>query len=300
MRRIPEYDCIIVGGGPGGLVTAVYLSRFKRRVALVHSGIPRASWIPRTHNLIGYDRGISGALLLQRLHRQLNRMELDQIHGVATVRKNGRGFRVSVEGGGELRAKTVVIATGIEDVHPKIPNLDDLRKKGLLRYCSICDGWEYRDQPIAVLARDMEGITKALFLRNWSKDVRIILPQDFKLAPQVARKFQRLRIRYNHCHSLTMEHSRSPEGLSIRLDGTKPVHCRVAYVELGCVVNDRAFAGIRGLRRSQAGFIITTQEQRTSVPGLFAVGDCVNLLGQISVAAGQAAVAATTIHNDLL
>ena len=73
-----------------------------------------------------------------------------------------------------------------------------------------------------------------------------------------------------------------------------------AYVELGCTVNDSAWGHLRGLRRSPDGFLNTTMEQRTNIPGLFAVGDCVNLLGQISVAAGQAAVAATIIHNDLL
>ncbi len=198
----------------------------------------------------------------------------------------------------------MILATGIHDVHPKVDNLIDLRRRGLLKYCSICDGYEVRDRPVAVLAQDDFGIQKALFIGHWTPHIRIYVPKDMKLAPQRVREIRALGAKVIRCDTLTMEPIESSTGgspgLCVRADGRKPFACSVAYVELGSRVNDSAFKGLKKLRRSKEGFLITTTEQRTSIPGLFAVGACVNLLGQVSVAAGQAAVAATTIHNDLL
>jgi thioredoxin reductase (NADPH) len=169
-----------------------------------------------------------------------------------------------------------------------------------LKYCSICDGFEVREKPVVVLARDDFGIQKALFLACWTKNARILVPKDFRPAPQRIREIREAGMRLLPTEKFSFEPCADGKAILVRADKRKPFVCSVAYVELGCQVNDDAFRDLRGLRRAKSGFLITTQEQRTSIPGLFAVGDCVNLLGQISVAAGQAAVAATTIHNDLL
>ena len=158
-----DYDCVIIGGGPGGLVAALYLRRFRRKVLVINQGTPRAAWIPKTHNLIGYDRGISGRTLLARLHSQLDSVHTERINNSATVLRSDDGFSVELEEGSSVRARKVILATGMEDVHPKIDNVVELRRKGLLRYCSICDGYEYRNQHLAVLAQDDAGLAKALF-----------------------------------------------------------------------------------------------------------------------------------------
>jgi thioredoxin reductase (NADPH) len=297
------YDCAVIGGGPGGLVTSLYLRRFRRSVALIEFGKPRAAWIPRTHNLMGYDRGISGKLLLRRLNRQLNHVGIDRFKAKARIYLEPEGgFRIELGRKRFLRSKTVVLATGLIDEEPKLENLQELREKGLLRYCSICDGYEYRNEPIAILAQDDAGIQKGLFIAHWSKDIRFILPETLRLAPQRVQELEAIHAKLSRCRVLKV-HARGQDdrdGIDLYLDERDPVYARAAYVELGCRVNDSAYAHLPQLKRTKEGFITTTTEQRTSIPGLFAVGDCVNLLGQISVAAGQAAVAATTIHNDLL
>jgi thioredoxin reductase (NADPH) len=303
-----DYDCAIVGGGPGGLISALYLRRFRRRVVLINAGRPRAAWIPRTHNLIGYERGISGPLLLRRLRRQVSAMGgMDWYRAQASARRVRGGFEVDTvgESGGRsvIRARKLVIATGLRDRQPELGNLAQLRRAGLLRYCSICDGYEYRGQPLAVLARDDLGLQKALFIGHWTRDVRVLVPEELRVAPVRGRELARAGIRVVRCRTLTIDPGREPRrgaGAWVCSDGRTPFWCRTAYVELGADVPDGAFARLRGIRRSSDGYLLTTQEQRTGVPGAFAVGDCVNLLGQISVAAGQAAVAATAIHNDLL
>jgi thioredoxin reductase (NADPH) len=297
-----DYDCAVIGGGPGGLVAALYLRRFRRRAVLFNHGRPRAWWGPRIHNLVGYHRGISGKLLLRRLERQL-----DQVGGLARNESEARvhpvrgGFEVRGASGVVTRARKVVLATGIEDAQPELENLAELRALGLLKYCSICDGYEIREQPIAVLARDDFGIQKALFLACWTRDIRVLVPPSLRLAPQRVREIREARARVMRCTRLRLRPAKGlGGGVWVRADRHRPFLASVAYVELGCRVRDEAFAHLRKLRRTRDGFLVTTTEQRTSVPGLFAVGDCVNLLGQVSVAAGQAAVAATTLHNDLL
>jgi thioredoxin reductase (NADPH) len=283
------------------LVSALYLKRFRRKVALVHGGKPRIAWGPRVRNLVGYDRGISGKMLLKRLERQIDRAGGVDLHkSRARIERIPGGFCVHLENGGDFSARTVILATGITDEHPEIDNLVELRNLGLLKYCSICDGYEAREKPVAVLARDDFGIQKALFLACWTKNARILVPEDFRPAPQRIREIREAGMRLVPTKKFTLEPCADGEALLVRADKRKPFICSVAYVELGCRVNDEAFRELRGLRRAKSGFLITTQEQRTSIPGLFAVGDCVNLLGQISVAAGQAAVAATTVHNDLM
>ncbi len=303
MGGVPRYDCVIVGGGPGGLLAALSLLRFGRSVAIVQTGLPRASWIPRTHPLIGYDRGISGPRLLRRLHRQLARhggVSWHRDFGRVDRARGRRGFTIALSHGGRLRARTVILATGIEDVHPMLANLHDLRRRGLLRYFSIGDGWEHRQARLAVLARDDAGLQRALFLSRWSRRLDVIVPLGFRPAPSRRRELRRLPlVRLHPCATLTLEPLARSRGLRVSVDGGRPWTVRATYVELGSHVRDGAFAHLRGLRRTREGHLITTTEQRTSIPGLFAVGDCVNPRGQLVVAAGQAAVAATAIHNEL-
>lgn len=284
------------------MVSALYLRRFQRKVVLIHSGKPRAAWIPRTHNLIGYEHGISGAELLQRLRRQVTRLGLEWVKGEATVNRSADGkiFEIDVDSKKTFRAKTVILAAGVKDYQPQIENLLDLREAGLLRYCSICDAYEFRQKPLCVLAQDEEGIDRALFIHYWSRDVTILLPEGYRLAEKRKRELREAGVRVIFHRRLEMSQARTPKGLHVLINGETCIYFRVAYIELGCSVNDSAFATLQGLARTPDGFLITDSEQRLSIPGMFAVGDCVNQLGQISVAAGQAAIAATTIHNDLL
>ncbi|MEW6056251.1 MAG: NAD(P)/FAD-dependent oxidoreductase [Bdellovibrionota bacterium] len=294
-----DFDCAVIGGGPGGLVSALYLKRYLRSVVVVNSGIPRAMVIPKTRNLMGFPNGISGSQILSRLTRHLNKLKVDRLAGEALVTRHRSGFKIKVGNQTPLIARKVILATGIEDIHPDLDNLKDLRRRGLLRYCPVCDAYDYRNEPVTILARDDHGLQKAFFLSRYTRRLHIVVPAALAIAPQRMHELRKLRVRLHRATLRSIEPSRIKRGVWLCFEDRTPVFSSVVYPMLGAVVRDSAFCELRQLRRSKEGFLIATTEQRLSIPGMFGVGDCVNLLAQLSVAAGQAAIAATTIQNDL-
>jgi thioredoxin reductase (NADPH) len=189
------------------------------------------------------------------------------------------------------------LATGIEDVQPGLENLVQLRRSGLLRYCPVCDAYEHRGKSLGVFVSNESGLERALFLLPYAKRLTLIAPPGaFSLARK--NRLKRLGVRFVTGPARSVELRRERRGLWIDA-GARPFAVDAAYVEMGSRVRDEAFKGMKGLRKVKEGFLRTTSEQRLSIPGLFAVGDCVNQLGQVNVAAGQAAIAATAVHNDL-
>src|SRR5688572_2470965 len=118
-----KVDCLIVGGGPAGLTAAIYLTRFRRSIALVDEGFSRAALIPKSHNYPGFPEGISGEELLDRLRRQAGRYGAAICHGrVTRIRRSNGGF-VGEAGAIRFGTRKVLLATGVVDRNPTLPNL---------------------------------------------------------------------------------------------------------------------------------------------------------------------------------
>lgn len=301
MKPHKVFDCAIIGGGPAGLSAALYLLRFQRKVVVFTHGDPRVTWAPRIHNLIGYPKGISGKSLLHHIDEQFHSYKKFKcIQAEVSVKKAKGGFEIT-DGKTQYFARKVILATGITDNQPNLKNLKTLRRKGLLRYCSICDGYEMTKQPIAVLANDDMGIQKALFIGTWTSKIKIIMPKSYKISAKRLSQIESLGMEVIPCDSITVTETKeqAKRGVIVRVDDRRKFYAKVIYVELGCEVNSKAFAGLHGLRKSKEGFLITTTEQKTSIKGLYAVGDCVNRLGQVSVGLGEAAIAASSVHEAL-
>ena len=143
-----ETDCLVIGAGPAGLTAAIYLARFRRRVAIYDGGNSRATYIPISHNYAGFPQGIS-ARLLARLREQAGKhgSRCSGARGIAAVR--GKRFIATVPGR-QVRASKVILATGIVDKEPEMPNLREAIRSGVIRLCAICDGYDVTDEKIAV------------------------------------------------------------------------------------------------------------------------------------------------------
>src|ERR687889_2050859 len=173
-------DCLIVGGGPAGLTTALYLARFKRRFLVVDSGTPRAAWIPTSHNIPVFAEGISGKDILDRARANIAQYGDCILPGTVTgLRRQPDRFIAIVEneGGGthQISARRVMLATGAVDIEPDLPDVPNAVQRGLVRYCPICDGYESRDKKVAVIGYGDRGLGEAAFVaRTYSRDVTLL------------------------------------------------------------------------------------------------------------------------------
>src|SRR4051812_44666049 len=174
----PDFDCLIVGGGPAGLTAAIYLTRFHLSIKLVDAGKSRAALIPCTHNHAGYPDGISGKELVARMTEQAQKYGAEIVAGrVTRLDRIDGGFRAEW-GEGSVLARTILLATGVTNRRPPMDEdlHDEALAKGLIRYCPICDGYEVTDKKIGVIGSGGHGVAEAVFLRGFSEDVTLIAP----------------------------------------------------------------------------------------------------------------------------
>jgi len=292
-------DCIIIGAGPAGLTAAIYLARYHLSIRLFDSGTSRAAWIPCTHNHAGYPDGIEGKELLRRMREQARKYgairEEKQVDHLAKVEDH---FVVGTDSG-TYRARSILLATGVinrrpdaldDDVH------DEALAKGLLRYCPVCDGYEVTDKRIAVIGTSRHGAAEAVFLRGFTKDITLVCPQgdhDLDDACSAELADAGVKIEDGPCGGYAIE------GDKLAFDtGDKRLSFDSVYPALGSHVRSELI-GLVGAKTTDEGCVITDEHFETSVPALFAAGDVVKGLDQISNAMGQAGVAATAIRNHL-
>lgn len=291
-------DCIIVGAGPAGLTAAIYLARFWLKIRLFDSGDSRAAWIPRTNNHAGYPDGVPGRELLRLMQQQAERFGAVREEATVTaIEPDGDGFVVRVGDRG-ARARSVLLATGVVNNRPEM-DVDlhsEALARGLLRYCPICDGYEVTDKRVGVIGKGSHGMKEALFLRGYTRDVTLISPDgglDLDDACEAALDEAGVGRVTGPCGGYAIEGDRFAFDTANGRMSFDSV-----YPAMGSVIrSDLAIAA--GARASEEGCLEVDDHQRTSVPGLFAAGDVVKGLDQISHAMGEAGVAATTIRNML-
>lgn len=289
-------EALVVGAGPAGLTAAIYLRRFERSVVLVDAGASRALRIPRARNYPGFPCGISGPQLLRRLRRQLAAAGGAVTPGrVTRLARDAQADLFEADCDGTLlRARRVLLATGVVDREPALAGLDAVRAAGRLRLCPICDGHEFRDRRIVVIGRDAHALREAEFLATFSARVTLVAPKGSAVASRDAAEGGAPAWWSHAGVALAIEDDevvlRAADGASLCAD--------VVYVALGVTPTSR-LARDAGATLTESGTIRIDPRGQTSVPGLYAAGDVVDALDQLAVAAGQAAIAATAIHNDL-
>lgn len=294
-----EYDCIIIGGGPGGLVSALYLGRFRRKVLLIDAGQSRARWIPRIRNLIGYAKGLTGPQLLKRLRKQVAQYPVDFINGSAAIRREKKAFIVEV-GKQVFKAKKIILATGMIDAQPAIENIPYFRSLGILGYCPICDGYDHIEHKVALFIKNNHCFRKIRFISALCPKLVIIPTGKISYSTKLKSFANENKLKLLSTPLDRLEYNKRSKKLLVYVKYLKkPFVMDFAYVSLGVEFDKTAVSRLKNLRTTKDGYIVTSSHQETSIPGLYAVGDCVNALAQVSVAIGQAALASTRIHHDL-
>lgn len=290
-----DVDIVIVGGGPGGLSAALTLGRARRRVLLCDSGPRRNAAAEHMHNFVTRDGTPPSEL------RRIGREQLAPYTSV-TIRDElveaiagGRGaFEVTLASGERVRARAIVLATGMID---ELPPLDGLRELWgtSVHICPYCHGWEVRDRRFGYLATHADKLTFALLLKSWTSDVTVFSDGNLVIPDDIAALYAAANVRVETRPVVRLQ-QRDGALVGIEVAG-------------GVVERDVLFmhpkqhqvplVAALGLALDAAGYVTVSEMRETSVPGIFAGGDLITP-AQSAIGAAAAAVFAASAANHAL
>ncbi|MEU4995158.1 NAD(P)/FAD-dependent oxidoreductase [Streptomyces sp. NPDC021622] len=291
------YDAVIIGGGASGLSTALVLGRARRKVAVVDAGEPRNAPAAHMQGFLTRD-GMPPAALLEVGRAEVSRYGVHLIEGRAeTVQPAPRFFSVQLAGGPVLRTRHVVLATGLRDELPEIPGVRERWGRDVL-HCPYCHGYEVRDRPFAVLGTHPNSVNQALLVRQWSEDI-VYVPGTRPLTADDRERLEARGVRIAAAGAIVQTLTDDDRLHGVELKNGTVVPCEVAFIFPRMIPNDSVLDGL-GCTRNEAGSVKTDNAGRTSVPGIWAVGNAGDSRALVISAAGMGAAAAFALNHDLV
>jgi len=291
------FDVIIVGAGPAGLSAALILGRCRRNVLVCDAGHPRNIASRALHGYLTRD-GIEPAELLRIGREQLHRYTTVQLRSdeVTNARKVGNRFEITVNDE-VVSSRKLLLATGVVDHLPDIEGLKPLYGRSVF-HCPYCDGWELRDQPIAIYGREDRGSGLALELTGWSRDLIVCTDGPATLSADDRKQLAGLNIPVREERIKRLE---GADGLLERIvfDNGEALPRRGMFFNTG--QDQRCdLAETLGCNLTDRGAVRTGEYERTNVPGLYVAGDASRAVQLAIVAAAEGAEAAFAINNALI
>lgn len=287
------YEVLIIGAGPAGMTAAIYAARAGYKTAILEHGVPggQAATTDMIENYPGFPEGISGPELMMKFFEQTQTFGVEMIYEqVQSVELTGDIKRVTTDKQ-TLEAKTVVIASGAKPRTLGVANEGRLRGRGV-SYCATCDGFFFKDQPVAVVGGGDTAVEEAMYLTKMCSSVTLIHRRDELRANRLAqsRAFanDKLHIIYDTVVDEIVGDEKVTQ-LKLRnkkTDATSTLDVNGVFIFVGYLPND-AFLPPE-LEVNEQGYIITDEEMATNIPGVFAVGDVrQKKLRQVTTAVGD-------------
>jgi thioredoxin reductase len=290
------HDVIVIGGGAAGLSAALMLGRARRRTLVLDAGEPRNAPSPASHGVFTRD-GAAPAELLREARAQLapyTTVTLRDTAAAAARRLDG-GFEVDLAGGGQARARRLLLAVGVRDELPAIDGLAALWGTRVL-HCPYCHGWEVRDQPLAVHLPDRSSVPLLTLLLGWTHDLLVSADSPACLSDE---ERQLLAARGIAVVETPLSRVAAwKDGLRLefadgRIESRRALFLRPPHVIRGSLPRSL------GCELTEAGYLRVGQDHQTSVPGVYAAGDAAGPLHQVLTAAALGQQAAMALNRDL-
>ncbi len=293
-----EYDVVIIGGGPAGLTAGIYTARARLKSLLIERGAT-GGWIVNAgvvENYPGFPDGINGLELAEAMHQQAVKFGLETLTAEVTGLELKDEQRVVKTSEGDVAARAVIVAGGSDQVKLGVPGEEEFIGRGVA-YCAICDGYFYRDVPVAVVGGGNAAINEALELTKFASKVTIIHRREELRATKILqeRAFAEPKIEFawntvveavegeDTVKKLRLKNVRSGEKSTLEISGV--------FVAVGFRPNTGYLKSV--LTLDDNGTIITNEKMETAVPGIFAAGDIrSSSIRQVAAAVGDGAVAA--------
>lgn len=293
------FDVIIVGGGPAGLTAGTYTSRARLKSLLIEKALPggQVTTIEWIENYPGFDEGISGIELSQRMERQARRFGLEIIQGtVSGISLQGKIKNIFLEEGQEYKTKALILATGANPKPLMVEGEEKYRGRGV-SYCATCDGAFFRDKKIAVIGGGDSAVQEAIFLTRFAEVVYIVHRRDelraIKILQEQAFANPKIKFIWNSVvEKIGGEETVNALFLKNVKTGEKPVlNVEGVFIYVGYAPNTEFLKGF--VKLDENNYIITDERMFTSTPGVFAAGDVrADSVKQIAVAVGDGATVA--------
>lgn len=291
------YDCAIIGGGPAGLNAALVLGRARRKVALLDNNQPRNAVTHASHGFLTRD-GITPSEFRRIAYEEVTSYPSVEHHPltVMDIQKIPEGFLI-MAGDQVIRARKLLITTGMKETVPDIPGLKELYGKSLF-HCPYCDGWELRDRPLIVIAENEGLFHLAKLLYNWSRDLVICSNGRSILTDEQKQKLIGYNITVSekkvaafHGKDGILQEVEFVDGSKIRrTGGFVTPHWQSNFV----------FSERLGLETNALGGVIADATGKTGITGIFAAGEAASgAPSQLIVAAAAGSVAAASLNLEL-
>lgn len=299
------YDTIIIGAGPAGMTAALYAARSNLKVALLERGIPGGQMnnTADIENYPGY-ANISGPELAEKMFEPLENLGVEHLFGLVEKIEDRGDFKEIITEDESFETKTVIIASGANHRHLGVPGEEDYNSRGV-SYCAVCDGAFFRDEDLLVVGGGDSAVEEAIFLTRFAKSVTIVHRRDELRAQKVLqdRAFANEKIRFVWDSVVESIHGDERKVTGVTFKNVKTGELSQAefggifiYVGLDPVSEFAADLGIT----DEAGWILTDHQMKTSVAGIYAVGDVRQKdLRQITTAVGDGAIASQEAYKYL-
>lgn len=298
------HDVIIIGGGPAGLTAAIYTSREELDTLLLEKwlcgGLPANTTL--IENYPGFPDGVNGAELIEKFKEQAQKFgtEIVEHSNVTKVQPLDRTVRVKTDDG-QYYARSLIVASGSVPKKLNVPGEDELYGQGV-SYCATCDGPLFRDKDVAVIGCGNSGLQEGESLLKYTKSVTFIEFLPYMTAEKILQerlqKSEKTRFMLNHMltsingntrvNSIIVKNRQTGEEKQIEVSGV--------FIYAGFLPNSKFLEGIVEL--DDLGYIVTNEQMKTSVPGIYAVGDVRSKrVRQIDVACGEGTIAAISARD---
>jgi thioredoxin reductase len=292
-----SWDVVIAGAGPAGLSAALVLGRACRRVLLCDTGTPR-SWASKAmHAYLSRD-GIPPARFLDIARREVLAYPGVRFaaHAVTAARRTTGGFRVTVGDGNRVLARKLLIATGLFDIVPRIPGIDDLFGRSVFQ-CPYCDGWEMRGRRVAVYGRRQRGFQMARALTAWARDIVLCTDGASGYTKEQRAELDANGVRLAEGRVGSLEGSRGKLRAVVFRDGTR-IERDTLFFDTPSHGQSRLAESL-GCKFGRNGGVLCGEYEATSVPGAFVAGNIIRDVQLSIVAAAEGARAAFGINRAL-